>query len=118
MTDTNIVIIKGRLTRKPEGTDTATGMHIANFTVASSKFKKKGQEKADTNFFSVVSFGKTAEFATQHLDKGVMVVVTGSLDISTYKDKEDKTVWTTKIIASNIDPMWEKKEETNEEDDF
>ena len=59
----NKVMLLGRLTKAPEiRYSQTTNSIIVNFTLAvNRKYVKEGEER-QTDFISIVSFGKTAEF--------------------------------------------------------
>ena len=106
----NKAILMGRLTRDPELKYSASNMAICRFTVAvDRRFAKQGEERG-TDFISVVSFGKTAEFVSKFFEKGRMINVVGSIQTGSY-EKDGRTVYTTDIIADEINFCGEKKGE-------
>ena len=84
----NKVILMGRLTKDPEIRYSQSGAEplcIARYSLAVNKrFKKEGEPDAD--FINCVAFGKTGEFAERFFKKGMMVAVTGRLQIRNYDD--------------------------------
>jgi single-strand DNA-binding protein len=98
----NKIILMGRLTRDPEVRYGSSGNAIGSFSLAvDRRFKREGQPTAD--FFSVVSFGKQAEFVEKYLRKGTKIVLEGEMQNDNYTDKEGKMVYGFKIIASSIE---------------
>lgn len=98
----NLTMLVGRLTKDPETRYTPDNMAICKFTLAvDRKFKKDGQPTAD--FPRVVCFGKTAENVDKYMGKGRLVGVTGRLQTGSYKDKDDKMVYTTDVIADTVE---------------
>ena len=97
----NKVILSLRLTKDP--TIKYNGeMCIARFTGAvDRRFKKDGQQSAD--FPSCVAFGKTAEFCEKWAKKGMKFNVVGRLTTGSYKDKDDRTVYTTEVTVEEIE---------------
>lgn len=89
----NKIIIVGNLGRDPEVRYSQAGMAICNFSVAVTERVKDGDAWKDaTEWFRVVTFGKTAETAGQYLQKGRQVYVEGRLKTSKYmKDGVEKT---------------------------
>ncbi len=72
--------------------------------------ESKGQNTAD--FINVTLWGKTAEFAANYLGKGKMVGVQGRIQTGNYDDKDGKKVYTTEIMANNIEILeWGNKED-------
>lgn len=78
--DTNQVVLVGRLTRDAELKYTAGGMAIAKLGLAVGYRTKKNEQWVDeTNFFDVSIFGKSAESLNQYLLKGTQICVVGEL---------------------------------------
>ena len=98
----NKIILMGRLTRDPEVRYGSSGNAIGSFSLAvDRRFKREGQPTAD--FFSVVSFGKQAEFVEKYLRKGTKIVLEGEMQNDNYTDKDGKMVYGFKVIASSIE---------------
>lgn len=99
----NLVMLLGRLTKDPDirFTQGDQGKMIASFTLAvDRKYKKEGQPTAD--FLSVKAFGKTAEIVEHYCHKGKQIAVTGEIQTGSYTNKEGKKVYTTDIMANQI----------------
>jgi len=111
----NKAIIVGHTGKDPKVTTAKSGTTICNFTVATND---GWGENKKTNWHNVVCFGKTAQYAGDNLTKGKLVVVEGNIDYSSY-EKDGKTVYVTKIIASNVSCKKEDtpKQASQEEDD-
>ena len=105
----NITALIGRVVGQVETRYTESGMAIARFTIAVDRdFKKDGEPTAD--FIRCVSFSKQAEFADRYLKKGIKIGITGRIQTGSYKDKDDKTVYTTDIVVSNYTFCQSKQE--------
>jgi single-strand DNA-binding protein len=99
----NKVIIVGNLGRDPEVRYSQAGMAICNFSVAVTERVKDGDAwKEATEWFRVVTFGKTAETAGQYLQKGRQVYVEGRLKTSKYKDKEGAEKTSVELVANTV----------------
>ena len=99
----NKVIIVGNLGRDPEVRYSQAGMAICNFSVAVTERVKDGDAWKDaTEWFRVVTFGKTAENAGQYLQKGRQVYVEGRLKTSKYKDKEGVEKTSVEVICNQL----------------
>jgi single-strand DNA-binding protein len=74
-----IVVISGNLGRDPELKYTPSGTAIAAFSVATTERRKndKGEYIDETTWWKVNTFGKTADFASSYLRKGMRVMVHG-----------------------------------------
>jgi len=83
MTDTNIVVLVGRLTRDAllkfaEG----SGQAVSKFSIAVNRRKKSSSDDGwedEANFFDIAIWGKQAESIHPYLTKGKWVSVTGEL---------------------------------------
>lgn len=113
----NRVELTGRTTKDPEiryaqGTNP---MCIAKFRLAvDRRFKKDGEPTAD--FINCVAFGKSAEFIEKYVVKGIKIGVCGHIQTGSYKDKDGKTVYTTEVVADEVE-FEEKKEQAPKTND-
>ena len=85
----NKVILIGNLGRDPEVRSTPSGQPVANFTLATSRRwrDKNGQKQEQTEWHTVVCWGKQAEIAGQYLTKGKQVYVEGRLQTRSWDDR-------------------------------
>lgn len=91
MADLNVVAIVGRLTRDPEVKYGKSGAAYCNYSVATSRRVKNGNEWSDKSVYvDCVCFGKTAEMLNRYGRKGSMVSVNGELDFDSWEDKVTK----------------------------
>ena len=98
----NRIIIMGRLTRDPEYRVTPSGLTVINFSVAVDRdFSGQSGEK-ETDFIDCVAWRKTAEFVVKYFAKGSLIVVSGRLQIRTWKDKDGNNRRTAEIVADNV----------------
>nr|DAY40679.1 MAG TPA: Single strand binding protein [Caudoviricetes sp.] len=99
----NSVILIGRLTRDPElvytpGNQTA----VTHFSIAVDRPTAQGKER-QADFIRITTFGKQAENCDRYLHKGKQVAVNGRIQTGSYKNKEGQTVYTTDVIANNVE---------------
>lgn len=93
----NKVILIGRLCNDVDLNTTAGGSAVAKYRLAVNRdFKKDGKQEAD--FLNCVTFGKSAEFATKYLHKGMKVAVEGRIQTGSY-EKDGVKHYTTDIIV-------------------
>lgn len=111
----NKIVLMGRLTAEPllKYSTNDTSMAIVRYTLAVDRPKKKGEDKAETDFIRCVSFGKSAEFASQYFTKGLRVLVSGRLQIGSYKNKDDVTIPTADVVIETQEFADTKKESNN-----
>lgn len=105
MNSANLV---GRLTKDPSVTYSTSGSSIAAFTLAvDRKFKSKDDQTAD--FINCKAFGKTAEFVEKYFSKGMRMGLVGRIQTGSYTNKEGQKVYTTEVIADNVEFVESKK---------
>lgn len=98
----NKAILLGRLTKDPEIRYTDDNLAVARYTLAiDRRYKKDGEQSAD--FIRCMTFGKSAEFAEKYLKKGTKIAVSGRIQTGSYKDKDDRTVYTTDVVVEEHD---------------
>lgn len=95
----NSVELTGRLVRDPEQKQNAT-----SFTIAVDRPVRDGSDKK-ADFIRIVTFSKLAETCGRFLMKGRMVAVQGRIQTGSYTNKNGDTVYTTDVIAMNVDFM-------------
>jgi len=79
----NLVTLVGRAGRDPEVKYLDTGSVVANFSVAVDRPTKA----KETDWFDLELWENTAEVAANHVRKGKLIGVTGSLTFQTWIDK-------------------------------
>lgn len=99
---TNIVIIRGRLTKDPEVRTTGSGKKVCNFSIANDTGYKDAEGNSKTIFMDVTVWGSLAEICEKHLSKGRMVLVTGALDVNNW-EKDGVKHRSTYIRASEVE---------------
>ncbi len=105
----NKVILMGRLTRDPDVrySQGANGnMAIARFSLAvDRRFQRQDaqSEQANADFINCVAFGKQGEFVEKYFHKGMKMVLTGRIQTGSYTNKEGSKVYTTDVVAEEIE---------------
>lgn len=108
----NNVCLVGRLTRDPEVRYTNGGLSIAKFSIAvDRRFKKDGEQSAD--FPNITAFGKTAEFIEKYFSKGQRIGLTGRIQTGSYEKEDGTKVYTTDVIAENVEFVENKNSNNN-----
>jgi single-strand DNA-binding protein len=95
----NKVQLLGRLGNAPEVKHTETGRKLVRFSLATNEVYRnmQGEKITDTQWHSLVAWGKTAEIIGKYLEKGAEVVIEGKLINRNYTDKEGKKKYVTEI---------------------
>lgn len=101
----NKVILMGRLTRDAEirYSQGESSSVIARFTLAvDRRYHKDGAEQT-ADFISCVAFGKTAEFMEKFGRKGTKFALEGRIQTGSYTNKDGQRVYTTDVVAENME---------------
>lgn len=94
----NKVIIGGRLTSDPELKQTQSGLAVTQFSVVVNRKAKQGE----TDFFNVTAWRQAAELVARYFHKGSSICIVGSLQNSTWTDKNGQKHYKTDIIADEV----------------
>ena len=96
----NKVILIGRLTRDPEL------RHVGQNNTATTSIviavDRPGRD-ADPDFIRIIVWGQQAENVCKYLSKGRQIAVEARIQTGQYTDKEGKTVYTTDVVANNVE---------------
>ena len=103
----NKVILIGRLGQDPKVANTQTDTTIVNFSLATDESftGQDGNKVEKTEWHRVVAFGKQAEFCSNYLSKGRLVLVEGSLQTRKWQDQEGSDRYTTEVKAQRIQAL-------------
>ena len=98
----NKAILMGRLTRDPELRYTQGNLPVVQFTVAVERNRAaQGQEK-QTDFIDIVAWRRAAEFVSQWFTKGMMIIVTGSIQSRRWQDKNGNNRTSIEVVADEV----------------
>lgn len=103
--DLNKVMIIGRLGKDPEMRFTPNGSPVTNFTVAAGRQWKdpNGENRDETEWFSVVVWNKLAEICNQYLTKGSRVYIEGRLQTRSWDDQQSgEKKYRTEVVANDM----------------
>lgn len=107
----NSVVLIGRLVRDIEVRFTANGNAVSNFTMAVQRQFKNENGDYDTDFINCVIFNKSAEFMKDYAKKGDVVAIKGSIQTSSFTDKDGNKKSTTQVVVDQINLVAGKKKE-------
>ena len=97
----NNVALSGYLGQDPEILIGSTGKDFCKFSLAVRReFAREGQQ--NTDWFTVVVFGKDVDFVTAYIKKGTAVEVTGRIENRTYTTREGVERMVSEIIANSV----------------
>ena len=99
----NQVFLQGRLGKDPELRHTSNGRAVASVSLAVDRdYKSQGSDSRETDWFTVVAWGSTAEFVQKYFTKGRVMIVAGRLQVRKWTDRDGNKRNSTEIIADNI----------------
>jgi len=104
MPELNSVLIAGNLTKDPVIRHTRNGTPVANFSIASNRKFRSGdnQWQEDVCYVGIVAWNRLAESCADKLRKGSAVLVEGELQSRTWTSEEGGTRSTVEIKARRI----------------
>ena len=105
----NSVVLIGNLTKDPETGYTPQQTAITHFSLAVSRPRKNGEDQG-ADFIRITTFGKQAEICDRYLSKGRKVAIHGRIQTGSYKNKDGITVYTTDVIADNVEFLGRSQE--------
>lgn len=107
----NSVKLIGHLGQKPEIKDLENGNKVARFSMATNdSYKNKAGEKVEnTEWHSLVAWGKTAELAEKFLEKGKEIAIEGRLTHRSYDDKDGVKKYITEVVVNEFTMLGSKK---------
>lgn len=81
---------------------TASGTPVANVRMATNRyFSKDGQRQEQTEFHSVVLWGRQAEIARDYLKQGQLAMIEGRLQTRSW-EKDGLKRYMTEVVAENL----------------
>ena len=94
----------GNVGQEPAITNLESGKKVARVSLATNEsYKNKDGEKVtDTQWHTLVAWGKTAEIIEKYVDKGNEIAVEGKLTSRSYDDKEGNKRYVTEVVVSEI----------------
>jgi single-strand DNA-binding protein len=93
----------GNIGKDPEVRYSAAGKPITNASLATtSRRKKDGEMVETTEWHKLVFFDKLAEIVGEHVTKGSMIYVEGTIKYEKYINKNGVEVNTTQIVCDEM----------------
>lgn len=115
MTDTNSVILIGRLTRdcgQQDFSHTPNGVARANISIAVNRSRKNGDQWVDeVSYFDITVWGKTAENLSSYFTKGKQVCVKGFLKQDRW-EKDGQKYSKVHVVAEDVQLLGGKNDGT------
>ncbi len=104
MVSVNRMIVIGNLGSEPEMRFTPNGRPVTSFSVATNwrYTTAEGERKEETEWFTVVTWGRLAEQCNQFLTKGRLVYVEGRLRTHTWEGQDGQRRYRNEIVADRV----------------
>ena len=114
----SITVIAGNVGREPKVRELSGGKKVASFSVAvNSRGKINGQWQKTTEWYNVTCFGQTAEFASQYIKKGQMVICIGEIRLNKWVNKNGETLTNLEMTANTVKSLGGRTEAQTDERD-
>jgi len=103
MSDINVTVLSGRLTRNAELRYTPNGTAVTDISLASNRiWNRDGERQEDTVFVDVTVWGKQAEVLTPMLTKGTHVMVDGRLKLDRWETPDGSPRSKLSLVANSV----------------
>jgi|TARA_E500000318_G_scaffold112008_1_gene133350 single-strand DNA-binding protein len=100
----NHVQLIGNVGQEPIVTNLENGKKVARLSLATNENYKNGngEKQTDTNWHTVVAWGKVADIIEKFVDKGKEIGVVGKLKTRTYTMDDGNQRYVTEVVADEI----------------
>ncbi|TMU50736.1 single-stranded DNA-binding protein [Flagellimonas algicola] len=100
----NKVQLIGNVGQDPTITDLESGKKLARLNLATNEHYKnaQGERVTNTQWHTVIAWGKTAEIIEGFVTKGKEIAVEGKLTSRSYEDKEGSKRYVTEVVVGEI----------------
>ena len=92
----------GRLTNDVEISTTNSGTTVARFSLAIKRDRPNKNGEYETDFFTTIVYGKTAENCGKYLKKGSQIAVVGSIQNRSYDTKDGAKRYITELYPEEV----------------
>ena len=108
----NQIVLIGHLTADPTTRATPNGVTVCSFTIGVTRSRKDANGEKQSDFFRINTWRQTADFCGKYLAKGSKVVVTGEVNLNSFKGKDGNLRYSLDVQADHVENLTEKKAET------
>jgi single-strand DNA-binding protein len=100
----NHVQLIGNVGVEPTITNLESGKKVARLSLATNENYKNGngEKQTDTNWHTVVAWGKVADIVEKFVDKGKEIGIVGKLKTRTYTMDDGNQRYVTEVVADEI----------------
>lgn len=101
--DLNEVRILGNLTGDPELRFTPGGTAVLNFSVATNRRYKKGDDwQEEVTYHNIVVWGQNGQTLSTRVKKGTRVMVLGRINVNSWEGNDGRKNYKTEIVADDV----------------
>lgn len=100
--DVNKVTLMGNVTNDPDLRFTPSGSAVLNFSVATNRSYKKGEEWVDEVTYHNLVVWRSAEPLAQRIRKGTRVYVEGRIQTRSWENAEGQKQYKTEVVADDV----------------
>lgn len=100
----NKVFLIGRVVVDPETRNTNTGQNVSTLRIATNRVwnNKAGEKQEQSEFHTVVAWGKLSDIIEKYLKKGQLVMIEGRIQTRSWEGSDKVKRYRTEIIAENL----------------
>ena len=104
MVSVNRIINIGNLGSEPEMRFTPNGRPVTSFSAATNRryTTSEGERREETEWFTIVTWGRLAEQCNQFLSKGRLVYVEGRLRTHSWEGQDGQKRYRNEIVADRV----------------
>lgn len=86
----NTVTLAGRITQTPTLQQTSGNVSYVRFNIACDRDYLQADNQRETDFIPCVAWRQTAEFVSKYFEKGSAIIITGRLEVNSWKTSDDE----------------------------
>lgn len=105
----NRLTVTGRLVRENILKEVGNNRIVLNNAIAVPKYYKSDLGP-EADFINIVAWGKKAELIEQYCNKGDLIGLDGRIQSRSYKNDENKTIYTVEMVVDIVHFLQVKKE--------
>ncbi len=100
----NNVQLIGNVGQEPTITNLESGKKVVRFSLATNEHYRdgKGEKQTQTNWHSLVAWGKTAEIIEKYASKGKEIAISGKLTSRSYETAEGDKRYITEVLVHEL----------------
>jgi len=100
----NKVQLIGNVGQEPTITNLESGKKVARLSLATNEHYKnaQGEKQTDTNWHTLVAWGKIAEIIEKYVSKGKEIAVEGKLIARSYETSEGEKRTVTEVVVNEL----------------